>query len=58
MAFQNTGSFDEYVLLKIWEKLQSDLKTNANGEATWQGRFLMTPNEEKLTSKLTNCAIK
>lgn len=45
-------------LFKVWEKLQADLKTNTNGEATWQGCFLLTPSEEKLTSKLANCAIK
>lgn len=43
---------------KVWEKLQVDLKTNANGEATWNGQFLLTSGEEKLTSKLANCAIK
>lgn len=44
--------------IKVWEKLQADLKTNADGEATWQGCFLLTPSEEKLTSKLANCSIK
>lgn len=43
---------------KVWEKLQADLKTNGNGEATWKGCFLLTPSEEKITSKLSNCSIK
>lgn len=49
---------NEFSFFKVWEKLQGDLKTNADGEATWQGCFLLTPNDEKLTSKLANCAIK
>lgn len=43
---------------KVWEKLQADLKTNASGEAVWNGQFLVTPAEQRLTSKLANCAIK
>lgn len=43
---------------KVWEKLQVDLKTNASGEAVWNGQYLLTPGEERLTSKLANCAIK
>lgn len=43
---------------KVWEKLQADLKTNDAGEATWQGNFLLTPAEQKIISKLTNCSIK
>lgn len=54
------GSPDEQLnpKKKVWEKLQVDLKTNAKGEAVWKDSFLLTPNGEKLTSKLENCHIK
>ncbi|XP_054734904.1 tyrosine--tRNA ligase, cytoplasmic [Anastrepha obliqua] len=43
---------------KVWEKLSVDLKTNADGVAVWKENFLLTPEGEKLTSKLSNCSIK
>ncbi|XP_037933333.1 tyrosine--tRNA ligase, cytoplasmic-like [Teleopsis dalmanni] len=43
---------------KIWEKLSADFKTNADGVAVWKDNFLLTPEGEKLCSKLSNCCIK
>ncbi|XP_017482135.1 PREDICTED: tyrosine--tRNA ligase, cytoplasmic-like [Rhagoletis zephyria] len=43
---------------KVWEKLSVDLKTNTDGAAVWKENFLLTPEGEKLTSKLANCNIK
>lgn len=43
---------------KVWEKYQADLKTNANGEATWQNNFLLTSDGQKIIAALTNCSIK
>ncbi|XP_031626413.1 tyrosine--tRNA ligase, cytoplasmic [Contarinia nasturtii] len=43
---------------KVWEKLQADLKTNANGEATWQNNFLLTSDGQKILAGLANCSIK
>lgn len=43
---------------KVWEKLQADLKTNANGEATWQNNFLLTSDGQKILAALQNCSIK
>lgn len=43
---------------KTWEKLFVDFKTNDDGIAVWKNSFLLTPNGEKLTSRLANCCIK
>lgn len=43
---------------KVWEKLQADLKTNANGEATWQDNALVTSGGHKILAALKNCSIK
>lgn len=44
---------------KVWEKLQVDLKTNANGDAVWKDNFLQTPKGDKVrSSTLKNCPIK
>uniref|UniRef100_T1PIN7 Tyrosine--tRNA ligase n=1 Tax=Musca domestica TaxID=7370 RepID=T1PIN7_MUSDO len=43
---------------KVWEKLSVDLKTNNEGLAVWKDNFLLTPEGEKLSSKLANCCIK
>ncbi|XP_005190860.1 tyrosine--tRNA ligase, cytoplasmic [Musca domestica] len=43
---------------KVWEKLSVDLKTNNEGLAVWKDNFLLTPEGEKLSSKLANCFIK
>lgn len=61
LAFEGySGTPDEQLnpKKKIWEKLSVDLKTNAEGLAVWKDNFLLTPEGEKLTSKLANCAIK
>uniref|UniRef100_A0A1B0C8P7 Putative tyrosine--trna ligase cytoplasmic n=1 Tax=Lutzomyia longipalpis TaxID=7200 RepID=A0A1B0C8P7_LUTLO len=42
---------------KVWERLQTDLKTNAAGEATWQDNVLTTP-AGRVTSRLTCATIK
>lgn len=36
---------------KVWEKLQVDLKTNAECFATWQGNNLLTKSGGKIRSK-------
>ncbi|XP_014220820.1 tyrosine--tRNA ligase, cytoplasmic [Trichogramma pretiosum] len=44
---------------KVWEKLQVDLKINANGVACWSGNPLITPsNENLLVDSLRNVSIK
>uniref|UniRef100_A0A1A9W3A7 Tyrosine--tRNA ligase n=1 Tax=Glossina brevipalpis TaxID=37001 RepID=A0A1A9W3A7_9MUSC len=43
---------------KIMEKLFADFKTDSDGIAVWKDSFLLTPEGEKLTSKLANCFIK
>nr|XP_016924426.2 tyrosine--tRNA ligase, cytoplasmic [Drosophila suzukii] len=43
---------------KVWEKLSADFKTNSDGLAVWKDNFLLTPEGEKLSSKLANCSIK
>ncbi|KAL1494291.1 hypothetical protein ABEB36_009914 [Hypothenemus hampei] len=44
---------------KIWEKIQVDLKTNADCFAHWQGNFLMTRSGSKIKSKtMINAPIK
>ncbi|XP_011203673.2 tyrosine--tRNA ligase, cytoplasmic [Bactrocera dorsalis] len=61
LAFEGySGTPDEQLnpKKKVWEKLSVDLKTNAEGVAVWKENFLLTPEGEKLTSKLANCNIK
>ncbi|XP_067645800.1 tyrosine--tRNA ligase, cytoplasmic-like [Eurosta solidaginis] len=61
LAFEGySGTPDEQLnpKKKVWEKISVDLKTNADGVAVWKGNFLLTPEGEKLTSKLANCNIK
>lgn len=36
---------------KVWEKLQVDLKVNADGVAQWQGNNLLTKSGQKIYSK-------
>ncbi|XP_075160705.1 tyrosyl-tRNA synthetase [Haematobia irritans] len=61
LAFEGySGQPDEQLnpKKKVWEKLSVDLKTNSEGVAVWKDNFLLTPEGEKLTSKLANCCIK
>lgn len=61
LAFEGySGQPDEQLnpKKKVWEKLSVDLKTNNEGVAVWKDNFLLTPEGEKLTSKLANCCIK
>lgn len=44
---------------KIWEKLQVDLKVNAERVAQWQGNNLLTPSGSQIYSKtMINAPIK
>ncbi|KNC25925.1 hypothetical protein FF38_03681 [Lucilia cuprina] len=61
LAFEGySGQPDEQLnpKKKVWEKLSVDFKTNADGVAVWKDNFLLTPDGEKLSSKLANCCIK
>lgn len=61
LAFEGySGQPDEQLnpKKKVWEKLSVDLKTNSEGIAVWKDNFLLTPEGEKLSSKLANCCIK
>ncbi|XP_023307850.2 tyrosine--tRNA ligase, cytoplasmic [Lucilia cuprina] len=61
LAFEGySGQPDEQLnpKKKVWEKLSVDFKTNADGIAVWKDNFLLTPDGEKLSSKLANCCIK
>ncbi|KAM7356025.1 tyrosyl-tRNA synthetase [Cochliomyia hominivorax] len=61
LAFEGySGQPDEQLnpKKKVWEKLSVDFKTNADGVAVWKDNFLLTPEGEKLSSKLANCCIK
>lgn len=44
---------------KVWEKLQVDLKVNADGVAQWQSNNLLTKSGQKIYSKtVKNAPIK
>lgn len=61
LAFEGySGQPDEQLnpKKKVWEKLSADFKTNSDGFAVWNDNFLLTPEGEKLCSKLANCCIK
>ncbi|XP_073840446.1 tyrosyl-tRNA synthetase [Musca autumnalis] len=61
LAFEGySGKPDEQLnpKKKVWEKLSVDFKTNSEGLAVWKDNFLLTPEGEKLSSKLANCCIK
>ncbi|XP_061397971.1 tyrosine--tRNA ligase, cytoplasmic [Musca vetustissima] len=61
LAFEGfSGKPDEQLnpKKKVWEKLSVDFKTNNDGLAVWKDNFLLTPEGEKLSSKLANCCIK
>lgn len=43
---------------KVWDKIQGELKTNADGEALWKELSLLTLNGDRITSTLKECNIK
>lgn len=43
---------------KVWDKIQSELKTNSDGEVCWRELSMMTLDGEKITSGLINCNVK
>ncbi|XP_058824978.1 tyrosine--tRNA ligase, cytoplasmic isoform X2 [Topomyia yanbarensis] len=43
---------------KVWDKIQAELKINADGEALWKDFALLTLNGDKITSTLKECSIK
>ncbi|KFB38234.1 AGAP003003-PA-like protein [Anopheles sinensis] len=43
---------------KVWDKIQAELRTGAEGEALWKDFSLMTLNGDLVTSSLPGCNIK
>lgn len=43
---------------KVWDKIQAELKTNADGEALWKEFSLLTLNGDRITSTLKQCNVK
>lgn len=43
---------------KVWDKIQAELKTNADGEALWKEFSLLTLNGDRITSVLKETSIK
>lgn len=43
---------------KVWDKIQAELKTNADGEALWKEFSMLTLNGDRITSTLKECNIK
>jgi len=43
---------------KVWDKIQSELKTNSDGEVVWREYSMLTINGEQVMSSLINCSVK
>lgn len=43
---------------KVWEKIQSELRTNSDGEVMWRDFSLINIHGENVTSSLINCNVK
>lgn len=43
---------------KVWDKIQAELKTNADGEALWKEFSLLTMNGDRITCGLKGCNVK
>lgn len=43
---------------KVWDKIQSELKTNSDGEVVWREFSMLTINGDQVTSSLINCNVK
>jgi hypothetical protein len=43
---------------KVWDKIQSELKTNSDGECVWREFSMLTIGGERVTSSLINCNVK
>jgi hypothetical protein len=43
---------------KVWDKIQSELKTNSDGECVWREFSMMSISGDKITSSLINCNVK
>lgn len=43
---------------KVWDKIQSDLKTTSSGEVVWRDCSMVTINGDHITSNLKNSNIK
>jgi tyrosyl-tRNA synthetase len=43
---------------KVWDKIQSELKTNSDGEVLWREFSMLTVNGDRITSIMLNCNVK
>lgn len=43
---------------KVWDKIQSELKTNSDGEVVWKEFSMLSISGERITSTLINCNVK
>lgn len=43
---------------KVWDKIQSELRTNSDGECVWREFSMMTISGDHVTSSLLNCNVK
>lgn len=58
-GFDTTGEIPQLnPKKKVWDKIQSDLKTNAAGDALWKEFNLLTINGDKISSSLVSANIK
>lgn len=58
-GFQTNGEIPQLnPKKKVWDKIQSELKTNESGVALWKEFSLLSVSGEKVTCSLSNCNIK
>ncbi|CRL07433.1 CLUMA_CG020402, isoform A [Clunio marinus] len=43
---------------KVWDKIQSELKTNSDGEVVWKEFCMLNNDGKRIKSKLINCNVK
>ena len=43
---------------KVWDTIQSDLKTNSDGEVVWREFNMLTISGDRVVSTLINCNVK
>jgi tyrosyl-tRNA synthetase len=43
---------------KVWDKIQSELRTNSDGECLWREFSMVTISGERVVSNLINCNVK
>lgn len=60
-GFNNTAASEIAQLnpkKKVWDKIQSELKTNSDGECVWREFSMLTIGGERIMSSLINCNVK